>query len=407
MLRLNGRQGLLHLLFFLALSLFGLSAGVYVRVAQGGKIGGVLTLPFTRPAFEGKKQFTILLLGLDQKDRLNPHSPQRADSILLLKVDLIEKNLKGLSIPRDSLVTIPGLNREDKINSAYAYGGVDLMKQTVTMLTGVPVDYYVVSEVAGFEKLVNLVGGIEIEVEKDMDYDDNWQDLHIHLKKGFQHLNGKEAMGYVRFRHDAQGDMGRMARQQKFFIALAQKALSPVNWPKLPQLIREARKAVDTNLLAPDLLYLAHTFRDLKPEDVQLETLPGTPGRVRGISYWIIDEEKAKETIAQLFDVAEIATSATVEVLNATGRKGMARQAAQTLENTGFTIRRIALAEGGVIGTSRIYYRNGNQEGAEEVLRLLGVGELIPVSEGESWPGRYRSDIVVFLGQDYLLLQSP
>ncbi len=407
MLGPNGKQWLLHLLFFLALSIFGLSAGVYVRVTQGGKIGGVLTLPFTRPAFGGKKQFTVLLLGLDQKDRLNPHSPQRADSILLLKVDLMEKRLKGLSIPRDSLVTIPGLDREDKINSAYAYGGVDLTKRTVTLLTGVPIDYYVVSEVAGFEKLVDLVGGVEIEVEKNMDYDDNWQDLHIHLRKGFQHLNGEEAMGYVRFRHDAQGDVGRMARQQKFLIALAKKALSPMNWPKLPRLVQEARKAVDTNLLAPDLLYLAHTFRDLKPEDVQLETLPGTPGRIRGISYWIIDEEKAKETIARLFDVAEIATSAAVEVLNATGRKGMARQVAQTLENTGFTVRRVAPAEGGVIETSRIYYRNGNQEGAEEILHLLGVGELIPVSERESWPGRYRSDIVIFLGQDYLLLQSP
>lgn len=383
----------------------GLAAGVYLSVANGGAVavgGHSFRMPWSGPPpFGGRDTFTVLVLGLDEKARGNQHSPQRSDSIMLLQVDLKTPSVKGVSIPRDTLTTIPGREHQDKINAAYALGFAPLSIETVKALTGVSPDYYLVSDVGGFQKMVDLIGGVEIDVEKDMNYDDNWQNLHIHLRHGYRHLNGYQAMGYVRFRHDRLGDVARMQRQQKFLKAVVRRAFAMSNLPKLPEIVREARKAVvDTNMTTADLLYMAQRLKGLNDSQILLETLPGVPQNIHGVSYWVLDDEKAHEVISKVFGTADVPTAATVEVLNGTGRRGLARQVAQVLAESGFKVVRVANDRDGVHDTSTVLFRPESQEGAMAIANLLGTSDVQSASDGrKKLPG--DTDITVIVGSDY------
>jgi len=399
--KFTARRAALILLFFIAAA-GGLLAGVRISLT-GGEVtlaGRKIAFPTFGPKpFGGRESFTVLVLGLDQKSKFDEHSPQRSDSIMLMLVDLANKKVSGVSIPRDSRVEIPGRGRMDKINAAYAYGFAPLSIEAVKNLTGISPDYYVVADVTGFEKMVDLLGGVDLYVEKDMHYDDNWQDLHIHLKKGYQHLNGKQAMGYVRFRHDRLGDIGRIQRQQEFLKAVARRLLVVSNWPKLPQIIREARSVVvDTNMTVSELLYLAQELKGIGGENIELHILPGKPQTINGISYWIVDEEKASELIASVFGGHSELGNTTVEVLNGTGKKGLATNVAKTLERNGFRVVKVSNADSFSYTRSLIIFNPESQEGAQEIAHILGTADMKP-AEGQK--GASSSDIVVIVGKDY------
>lgn len=224
----------------------------------------------------------LLLLGADAR----PGDPGRSDTMILAGVDLGQGQVRVLSIPRDTWAYIPG-HGWDKINAAYAYGGVALAKRTVEQLIGFPIDHYVVISMSGFKGIVDALGGVTIDVEEDMNYDDPYDTppLHIHLKKGLQHLDGTQALGYVRYRHDAQGDFGRMRRQQKFLVALMRQALLPQNWSRIPDLIRAFRGAVQTDVSVPDAIRLAYVLHGkVQPGSLQGETLSDQHG---GRDVWI------------------------------------------------------------------------------------------------------------------------
>ncbi|MGE5673189.1 MAG: LCP family protein [Mycobacterium leprae] len=206
----------------------------------------------TAPA--STKRFTALIVGADDR----PGEPGRSDTMLLAFVDLDANSVKLLSIPRDSWSQIPG-HDWDKINAAYALGKEDLTRQAVQNLIGIPVDYTVAVNMQGFQDIVNAVGGVDINVAAAMNYDDPYDTppLHIHLKAGLQHMMGEDALHYVRFRHDAESDWGRMKRQQTFIKALVTAAERPSNLLKLPQLISLVGQNVRTNLSLSQLTQLA------------------------------------------------------------------------------------------------------------------------------------------------------
>lgn len=399
---------ILVLIAGLAIAGMGLFAGAFVRTVGGGKIAG-RSIPGLRPAFDGKEQFTVLVVGLDVPDKLNPQLGQRADSLILMKMDLEKKEVNGISIPRDSLVEIPGQEHKDKINATYTVGGIDKTIETVEKLTSIRPDYYVVSDPRGFEKIVDLIGGIELDVEKDMDYDDNWQDLHIHLKKGFQHLNGEQAMGYVRFRHDRFADITRMERQQKFFRAVAQRMTALSNLPKLPQVMEEMKKAVQTNIEAPDLVYLTTSLRNAGSENIHMATFPGAPDMIRGVSYMVLDESAGRNLIADMFQV-DLPGTATVEVLNGSATGGVARKVARKLESLGYRVVHVGNADRSDYVMTRIEHDPERLESANQIASLLATpdvqakeapaepaGENAPEEPGEG----ERSDLTVIVGSDF------
>ncbi|MBQ7733257.1 MAG: LCP family protein [Synergistaceae bacterium] len=227
----------------------------------------------------------VLIVGLD-----DVKGSSRTDTIALAIFDTDNESLRIASIPRDSRVLIPGRS-EDKINHAYVYGGIDLLRDTITELTGLPVDYFVKVNYKSFPKLIDLIGGVDIDVDKKLVYRDRSAKLFINIPKGRQHMDGKTALGYVRFRNDALGDIGRVRRQQKFMSTVIEKLKSPDIIPKIPSLIDEVIEAVETDITPVKALKLLQFANSLTPDRIKLFMAPGKSGFSRKISYWILDKD--------------------------------------------------------------------------------------------------------------------
>ena len=183
---------------------------------------------------------------------------------------------------------IPGHGTQ-KINHAYAFGGIDLLKRTIADLLNVEIDYFIVLGFQTFPRIIDLMGGVDIDVEKRLVYRDRSQNLNINIQKGFQHMDGKTALEYVRFRHDPLGDIGRVQRQQKFISVVLEKLKSPSMWPKIPGLIAEALAGINTDLTPDAMLSLAMFTNGLPPDRVELYMAPGRDATIEGLSYWLVD----------------------------------------------------------------------------------------------------------------------
>ncbi|ANS77392.1 transcriptional regulator [Paenibacillus yonginensis] len=208
------------------------------------------------PKWEGTERVNILLMGVDARGLQKGEVP-RSDSMLVASIDPVSKQGSLFSIMRDTYVDIPDHGRE-RINTAITHGP-DVAMKTVSDLLGIPIQYYVYTDFQGFIALVDAVGGIDFDVEKDMHYtsaaDDHQYD--IDLKKGMQHLDGKTALEYVRFRHDALSDFARTERQRNFLAAVADKLKSTTSIMNLPTILNKVNPYVDTNLSVTDMWKLA------------------------------------------------------------------------------------------------------------------------------------------------------
>lgn len=240
----------------------------------------------------------ILLIGVDE--RLD--DPGRSDTVMLLSLEPSRRQAALISVPRDTWVQIPK-HGWDKINHAYAYGKEALAAETVEHLLGVPVDHFVVINLKGFQKVVDTLGGVTIDVEKRMVYSDPYQDLHIDLYPGVQLLNGLQAMQYVRFRADEAGDIGRIERQQKFIRALANQAFSPTTLIRLPTLINQLSGAVRTDLTPADLIKLVGPAKDAYDRGIKTAVVPGSPRTFYETSYLVPDIAEVRALIASLFEL--------------------------------------------------------------------------------------------------------
>ena len=162
------------------------------------------------------------------------------------------------------------------------------------------VDYYVVTNFAGFGKIVDTLGGVDIDVENNMAHQDG--KYSINLAKGYQHLNGDKALQYVRYRGGPTADIGRTQRQQKFIKALAQQMFQAKTILKLPQLIPEIEKNIKTNIPMSDMIYMAKMAQTMEKANITSQTLPGYPytDPASGASYWEADHDKAEILISTL-----------------------------------------------------------------------------------------------------------
>lgn len=270
-------------------------------------------------AFNGRDRLNILIIGADydydNKARPLP-KPARSDTILIVSLSK-DGEASILSIPRDTVVRFNG--KLHKINAAHAIGGPELLRQVIEEQFGIQIHHFVQVTYEAFVKLVDLVGGVDLFVEYDMHYDDNWGKLHIHLQRGFQHLNGEQALGFVRYRGkgyrrfcpkckvkierwDPRGDLGRIERQQQFLKALAKKLLQPKMVMKLPRFVSIAHQYVATDMDLKTLLSLANFARLLNLDNMKTATLPGTGARSSFLGSIVIpDREKAPQVLAELF----------------------------------------------------------------------------------------------------------
>ena len=242
-----------------------------------------------------KDKATIMIMGVDER----ADDVGRSDTLMVATIDPAKKEAALLSIPRDTRVAIPR-NGYDKINAAYAYGGEKLTQRTVEDFLGIRIDHYVIINTHAFQKIVDAIGGIDINVEKRMYYEDPWDDdggLIIDLRPGMQHMDGKTAVTYVRYR-DEEGDIGRVRRQQKFMKACVDAITTPAILPRLPGIISSVIDSVKTDLSLRQLLEFAGTLRESQAHGLRTEMVPGRPMYIDEVSYWIPNMSELRRSMA-------------------------------------------------------------------------------------------------------------
>lgn len=245
----------------------GLGYSVHRQIQrEGGGLTDTCKFIF-RPedyAFRDRERLNILCLGVDYNHDsrgIQYSKGARSDTIIVLSLERKTRRVSALSLPRDLRVFISDACGWDKLNSAFSSGGVRLSRQVVSRFLQVPIHYSLVVKVDAARELVDALGGLRVRVEKDMDYDDNWGNLHIHLKKGVQQLNGQQVVGYCRFRKDAESDFGRMRRQQQVLRTLANRLSENVTVETIERLIRLIRRNVSSDLSYSRMVTLARLFR--------------------------------------------------------------------------------------------------------------------------------------------------
>ena len=239
----------------------------------------------------------IIVLGVDE--RAEEHDVGRSDTLFVVMFDTNKKAASLLSVPRDTRVRIKG-HGWDKINHAYAYGGRELTQKTTEELLGIKINNYVMVDFKVFVGLVDAIGGVDINVEKNMYYYDEWDGFKIDLKKGMQHMDGKTAIQYVRYR-DEEGDIGRIRRQQHFMMAVYDRITSANMLLHIPGLAKQLTNMVKTDLPLTDMVDLGRVLHAMvKSKGLAMATVPGTPEYIDGISYWLPDITDLREQMVKM-----------------------------------------------------------------------------------------------------------
>ena len=359
------------------------------------------------PQWTGRNRVNILVLGTDQ--RPGEEFAPRTDSVIVVSVDPVTKTAGMLSLPRDLWIPIPGVG-ENRINVAYTIGGSDLARHTVAQFLGVPIHYHVVIGLAGFREIVDLIGGIVIDVErplKDDQYPDNQYGVQrIFLHPGLQRMDGKTALWYARTRH-ADNDYHRVRRQQQVVFALKQAGLQPHLLRRAPELLSILGEHIKTDLGLPQALALALLAKDIKLSKTvhrvidETMTTPSTVSTVNGgTQVEIPDQAAVRALVREVFgDGRLISEQARIEIQNATQTNGLAGRTSAWLQVQGIPVAGVANAPAAKAVTELIDY-SGKEYTRRIIAERLGIGpERIRLEPGTST----EVDIRVILGGDFTL----
>ena len=363
----------------------------------------------------------VLVLGVDEVEAVH-----RSDTVILARVDIDRKTASIMSIPRDTRVSIKGRKQPQKLNHAYAFGGIELLRDTVINLTGVPVNYYLVLNYASFPKIVDAIGGVDIDVPRRMQYTDRAQNLHIDFAPGKRRMNGADGLKYVRFRHDSLGDIGRMKRQQEFARAFLDKVKSPAILPRVPELIELVLSEIKTDIPVKTALQLAGQLKDMKLNSVRFFTMPGSSAYIDGLSYFVPDLQRASKEMDPNF-VPELKKSAKngatpkdknkppapqtdapaggspidpgdlggivsrfkepIAILNGTGQSGLGKQCTALFEKAGIEVVFTGNAKHADFRYCLVQYPEKGDPGlAKELARLCGISESLVRKANVTYP---------------------
>jgi LCP family protein required for cell wall assembly len=354
----------------------------------------------------------IVVIGADER----PGDPGRSDTLMVAFVNPATKKLALLSIPRDLRVHIPG-HGSNKINAAFASGGVDLTVETVQDLLDQNIDYYVKVNLKGFVKAVDALGGVDITVpdcegemtrgrHHGMHYDDNNGNLHINLEPGRQHLNGKQAMGFVRYRHSKYGgaisDFQRVENQQTFLKELLDQKMRISQVHRLLKAGSQVLSHVEHDFEWLEVVDMLKLLRTVNQSDIYTATVPVGDLKIAGIYYAALREAAFHDELSRIDDYlrGRIKTDCPVIVYNGCGKAGIARSAAQHLQDAGFE--QVTADNADEFGHQRttIEYYGDTEHIARRAAETIACGS---VSAGEVRAGGEdetdRLDITV--GEDY------
>ncbi|TVQ47967.1 MAG: LytR family transcriptional regulator [Gloeocapsa sp. DLM2.Bin57] len=327
-----------------------------------------------------------------------------SDVILLLRFNPRQQKLTVLSIPRDTKTYIPG-HGVAKVNAANEEGGAPLAAQAISdLLGGVKIDRYIRINVQGVEKLIDALGGVTVYVPQDMQYTDHSQRLYIDLKQGTQHLNGGQALDFIRFRHDSFGDIGRVQRQQLILRALTEKASNPEIVFKSPQIINIVQSHIDTNLTVDELIALSTFASQINRMNLEMVMLPGEfngDGRT-DISYWLPNYDSIEQLMAEHFDQGyarveyEDPRNLKIAIQDSTQNPEAVAALVLRLRRAGYQQVYVSRDWGERLPATRIIAQTGNDASAIALRADLGLGEVLVESTGV-----FGSDITIILGRDW------
>lgn len=236
--------------------------------------------------FNRKEPFNALILGVDE--RANDRG--RSDTMIVLSVNPAKKKVLMFNIPRDTRTEIVGRSTEDKINHAYAFGGVDMSLATVEQFLGIPIHYYVKADMEGFSKIIDLLGGVNVNNPFAFDYEGK------RYEQGNIHLDGAAALGFSRMRYDdPKGDLGRNDRQREVLKQIMKNTMQFSSMMQIQNMLDELGTHVRTDLTFDEMKELILDYRsDL--EEIDTVEIKGTGKKINGIYYFIVDQQE-KERI--------------------------------------------------------------------------------------------------------------
>lgn len=344
--------------------------------------------------------FYMVIMG---KDARPGESKSRSDTLILARVDAEAKRVTLVSIPRDTLVDIPGY-KETKINAAAAHGGPALVVETVSQFAGVPVSHYVEVDFAGFRQLVDALDGVQVDVPVQI------KDRNVGsgvILAGPQRLDGNQALMLVRSRAFPTGDLQRIANQQVFLQALAKEILTVRDPLKLRSVLSAGAETVTSDMSVAEMVDLGLALRGMDTADLETVSVPGEPDYIGGVSYIVHDEvefsammsriKAGKPAIAAESPVAIDPADVRVLVHNGAGVDKVASAAASRLTEAGFTVTGTGNAPTFEYDKTLVVYSGTSTAMAQAVLKELGKGELAPVAGQYAFDG----DVLVIVGRDW------
>ncbi len=403
------------------LVVFGVGVGWVLRsygkiIRSGGgmqgirdTLGGIGQATFApKEGFPGQDKLTIVCMGIDDSwtnSDVSYTSQSRTDTLFVMTLDLKTKKATMLSIPRDTYTHIAGTNITTKINSAYSTGGPERTVATVNEFLGTSADHYLVLNIDATKKMVDALGGVDVDVEHPMHYHDSWGHLSIDLQPGEQHLDGNNAVGFARYRHpDAgkrptpeDGDERRMYRQHVLMRAMVDKAKNFANLAQAPQLADVAMSTVRTDFTRQQILDIAAIFKGVQQQDIQTASIPGDDFRGPGGAWdYAIKPEVAHAYANWLIKGDEAAARSLTPVIikNGTGTPGLAQYAVNQLKVQGYT----DVRNGGNAAPARVHLASSETNAKPEAARTLMLDTGVP-------DPRAPQDLSVLLGVEYPVTQ--
>ncbi|TCN24173.1 polyisoprenyl-teichoic acid--peptidoglycan teichoic acid transferase TagU [Mesobacillus foraminis] len=243
-----------------------------------------------------KEPFSVLMLGVDEREG----DSGRSDTMIVLTVNPNNNSVKMLSIPRDTRTEIVGKGIEDKINHAYAFGGVEMSLNTVENFLDIPIDYYMQINMEGFKDIVDAVGGVTVNNDLDFTYEG------VHFTKGDVTLNGEKALKYSRMRYDdPRGDFGRQLRQRQIIQAVIKEGASLSSLTNYNEIFGALSKNIKTNLTFNQMVDIQKNYKTVGDHIKQL-TVKGSGTKINSIYYLIVTTEERGRLQSELKTQLEI-----------------------------------------------------------------------------------------------------
>lgn len=406
----------LFLLLMLLISVIFITYFVYGTIRNGGGLKGFLSTVVgeTSEEIENLEPISALILGSSQN---------MTDTIMIAKYNPKTQQAYLLSIPRDTFVgtSKTSAKASDKINSLYQGKYPEKTLAAVNKLTGLDIKYYVVVDTEALKALVDSIGGVYFDVPIDMKYTDKKQNLYINLKKGYQKLDGDKAEQLVRFRHNQNGttysteygdnDIGRMKTQRNFLKAIMKQTLTPTNIIKIKDFIDITKKYVKTNISFDLLKKYVPVAVNFDSENLETDTLPGTPEKCNGVWLFILDKTKTKTFINELDEKLlgeqensehdnttnseQDKSKIKIEILNGSGSSSTLTKVTNSLKEKGYTVSKVgktnSTSKTSIINKSKVSTNITNN-----IKEILGVGTITSTSSDSA-----STDITIILGKDF------